>query len=118
MPGVRLMSDKMAEGIARLGTSALGVRSVEAPSGEHIADFTVLFATGGNAERFENMRAWLHLDEGLYLIPDDTAKGPCGPRLSPTFVLPRLKEVLEMYDQGENAPATFFYISRWHENRS
>ena len=45
-------------------------------------------------------------------------KGPDGPRLSPTFVSPRLKEVLEMYDQGQNAPATFFYVGRWHENRS
>lgn len=72
MPGIRLTSDKMAEGIARLGTSALGVRAVQAPTGEYIADFTVLFATGGSAERYEDMRAWLHRDEGLYLIPDDT----------------------------------------------
>ena len=72
MPGVRLTSDKMAEGIARLGTSALGVRAVQAPSGDYIADFIVLFATGGNAERYEDMRAWLHRDEGLYLIPSDT----------------------------------------------
>ena len=45
-------------------------------------------------------------------------RGPGGPRFSPTFVSPRLKEVLEMYDQGMNAPASFFYLSRWHENRS
>ena len=45
-------------------------------------------------------------------------EGPDGPRLSPTFVSPRLGEVLEMYDQGQNAPASFLYLSRWHENRS
>ena len=72
MPGIRLTSDKMAEGIARLGTSALGVRAVQAPSGDYIADFTVLFAAARNAERYEDMRAWLHCDEKLYLIPDDT----------------------------------------------
>ncbi|MDG5751973.1 hypothetical protein P8R33_12720 [Qipengyuania sp. XHP0211] len=75
MPGIRLTSDKMAEGIARLGTSALGVRAVQASSGEYIADFTVLFATGASAERYQDMRAWLHRDEGLYLIPDDTGRG-------------------------------------------
>ena len=46
------------------------------------------------------------------------SRGAGGPRLSPTFVSPRLREVLEMYDQARNAPASFFYISRWHENRS
>lgn len=80
MPGIQLTSDKMAEGIARLGMSALGVRAVQAPSGDYIADFTVLFATGGNAERYEDMRAWLHRDEGLYLIPSDT--GATGQRFS------------------------------------
>ena len=70
MPGIRLTSDKMAEGIARLGTSALGVRAVQADSGEYIAEFSVLFASGGKAERYENMRAWVDRDDGLYLIPD------------------------------------------------
>ena len=69
MPGIRLTSAKMAEGIARLGTTALGVRAVQAPSGEYIAEFSVLFASGGKAERYENMRAWVHRDDGLYLIP-------------------------------------------------
>lgn len=68
----------MAEGNARLGTTALGVGSVEASSGEYIAEFSVLFAAAGNAERNEHMRPWVDRDEGPYLIPDDGQVGtPC-----------------------------------------
>ena len=48
MPGVRLASDAMVKGIARLGTTAIGVRCLHASDDGRIADFTVLFATNGN----------------------------------------------------------------------
>lgn len=70
MPGVRLASDEMARGIARLGTTAIGVRCLHCPDDQRVADFTVLFAANGNAERFAAMRAWIDRDGGLYLIPD------------------------------------------------
>lgn len=56
MPGVKLDSKAMAEGVAKLRTSALGVRSLHGDTGEQTADFTVLFAIGGKAERYANMR--------------------------------------------------------------
>ena len=71
MPGVRLSSDEMARGIAMLGTSALGVRSLIQPDGKRIPDFTVMFAENGKAERFASMRPWFDRDGGLYLIPDE-----------------------------------------------
>lgn len=74
-PGVRLASDEMAKGIARLGTTAIGVRCLHSPDDQRVADFTVLFAANGNAERFAAMRAWIDQDGRLYLIPDeDTAE--------------------------------------------
>lgn len=71
MPGVALASDEMAKGIARLGTSAIGVRCLRSPDDQRVADFTVLFAANGNAERFAAMRAWIDRDGSLYLIPDE-----------------------------------------------
>ena len=37
---------------------------------------------------------------------------------SKTFISPSLQQTLEKFDQGKNAPAAFFFLSRWHENRS
>tara|TARA_A100001391_G_scaffold152022_1_gene109830 strand:- start:1 stop:525 length:525 start_codon:yes stop_codon:yes gene_type:complete len=75
MPGVQLASDEMAKGIARLGTTAISVRCLHSPGDQRAADFTVLFAANGKAERFAAMRAWIDQDGGLYLIPDeDTAE--------------------------------------------
>ena len=37
---------------------------------------------------------------------------------SKTFISPSLRQALEKFDQGRNAPAGFFFFSRWHENRS
>ena len=37
---------------------------------------------------------------------------------SKTFISPSLRQSLEKFDQGSDAPAGFFYLSRWHENRS
>ena len=75
MPGVRLASDAMVKGIARLGTTAIGVRCLHASDDGRIADFTVLFATNGNAERYAAMRAWIDRDGSLYLIPgEETAE--------------------------------------------
>lgn len=36
---------------------------------------------------------------------------------SKTFISPSLQQTLEKFDQGKNAPAAFFFLSRWHENR-
>ena len=46
------------------------MRAVLDDSGEYIAEFSVLFASGGKAERYEDMRAWVDRDDSLYLIPD------------------------------------------------
>ena len=35
-----------------------------------------------------------------------------------TFISPSLRKMLRKFDQGWNAPAGFFYLSQWHENRS
>lgn len=74
MPGVSLASSEMAKGIAMLGTSALGVRCLLGDGSERIADFTVLFAEEGRAERFAFMRPWLSPDGDLYLIPSEDAE--------------------------------------------
>ena len=73
MPGVRLASDQMANGIAKLGTTGIGVRCLQRLDDQRIADFTVLFAAKGKAERFAAMRPWIDRDGGLYLIPDEAA---------------------------------------------
>ena len=37
---------------------------------------------------------------------------------SKTFISPSLRKTLQNFDQGRNAPASFFYLGQWHENRS
>lgn len=74
MPGVQLASDEMVRGIAKLGTTAIGVRCLRSRDDQRIADFAVLFAANGNAERFAAMRAWIDRDGGLYLMPEDTSE--------------------------------------------
>lgn len=37
---------------------------------------------------------------------------------SKAFISPSLRQKLHKFDQGRNAPASFSYIGRWHENRS
>lgn len=71
MPGVRLDSDEMPRGIAKLGTTALEVRCLIQPAGKRIPEFTVLFAEHGKAERFADMRARFDSERGLYLIQDE-----------------------------------------------
>lgn len=39
-------------------------------------------------------------------------------RFSRTFISAPIRQTLENFDEGENAPAGFFFVSRWHENRS
>ena len=76
MPGVRLQSDEIVKAIARLGTSALGVRCLTQSDGARVSDVTVLLVENCEAERFASMRPWLDRDNGLYLIPDeDTDSG-------------------------------------------
>jgi len=36
---------------------------------------------------------------------------------SKAFISPSLRQTLEKFDQGKNAPAAFFYLAQWHENR-
>lgn len=38
--------------------------------------------------------------------------------LSRTFISPPLRQKLANFDAGRDAPPSFFYLSRWHENRS
>ena len=71
MPGVSLTSDEMLRGVAMLGTSALGVRCWVQTDEARTAEFTVLFAENGKAERFASMRPWFGRDGGHYLIPDE-----------------------------------------------
>ncbi len=37
---------------------------------------------------------------------------------SKTFISPSLRRTLQKFDEGQNAPAGFFYLGQWHENRS
>ena len=37
---------------------------------------------------------------------------------SKTFISPSVRQSLEKFDKGKDAPARFFYLGRWHENRS
>ena len=37
---------------------------------------------------------------------------------SKTFVSHSLRQRLQTFDEGQNAPASFFYLGRWHENRA
>lgn len=37
---------------------------------------------------------------------------------SKTFISPSLRRTLQKFDEGPNAPAGFFYLGQWHENRS
>ena len=39
-------------------------------------------------------------------------------RFSRTFISPPLRQTLEKFDNGKDAPASFLYLSRWSENRS
>lgn len=71
MPGIRLASEEMARGIAKLGTTALGVRCLIQPAGKRIPEFTVLFAENGKAERFAEVRPWFDRKSDLYLLPDE-----------------------------------------------
>lgn len=34
------------------------------------------------------------------------------------FVSQQLRQTLKKFDEGQNAPAGFMYLGRWHENRS
>lgn len=37
---------------------------------------------------------------------------------SNTFISPSVRQNLEKFDEAKDAPAGFFYLGRWHENRS
>ncbi|BBI19328.1 hypothetical protein EKJ_01750 [Qipengyuania flava] len=48
----------------------------------------------------------------------EVSAGLGGFPLSRTFISPPLRQTLEKFDEGKGAPASFFFTSRWHENRS
>jgi hypothetical protein len=37
---------------------------------------------------------------------------------SRAFISPQLRQTLQKFDEGKNAPACFHYLCQWHENRS
>ena len=39
-------------------------------------------------------------------------------QFSRAYMSPSMKQTLETFDNGRNAPAAFFFLSRWHENQS
>ena len=39
-------------------------------------------------------------------------------QLTRIFVSPQLRQTFLKFDEGQNAPASFMYFGRWHENRS
>ena len=39
-------------------------------------------------------------------------------QFSQTFISPPLLQTLGKFDEGNSAPAGFFFLSRWHENRT
>lgn len=38
--------------------------------------------------------------------------------LSRTFISPPLRQTLEKFDNGKDAPSSFLFLSRWHQNSS
>ena len=120
MPGVKLASKAMAKGIAKLGTSALGVRSLHGNAGEQTADFTVLFASGGKADRYANMRAWMDSEQNLYLIPE-TIEGSETPATCFKFDLGLRKAARPWEDEADRdrglAEATELLLARGADNR-
>ena len=45
-------------------------------------------------------------------------RGLEGGPFSKTFISASFRQTLEKFDHGRDAPAGFFYLSHWHENRS
>lgn len=77
------------------------------------------FFAAGLARDEDDFRRQLSRHVGQILANGTkVSRGPGDPGLSPIFMSPQLKEVLERYDEAKSAPASFIYLCRWHENRS
>ena len=79
---------------------------------------TVHFAAG-LARDVDEFRRQLAAHIGHTLANGATVNAGLGDfPFSKTFISPSLRQTLEQFDQGRDAPGGFFYLSRWHENRS
>ena len=79
---------------------------------------TVYFAAG-LARDEDEFRRQLAAHIGHTRANGATVKAGLGDfPLSKTFISPQLRQTLQKFDQGQNAPASFFYLGQWHENRS
>ena len=79
---------------------------------------TVYFAAGLVRDEDE-FRRQLAAHIGHALANGATVKAGLGEfPLSKTFISSSLRQILQKFDEGRNAPAGFFYLGQWHENRS
>ena len=79
---------------------------------------TVHFAAGF-ARNEDEFRRQLATHIGHTLANGATVKAGLGEfPLSKTFISPSLSQTLQKFDDGQNVPASFMYLGRWHENRS
>ena len=79
---------------------------------------TVYFAAG-LARDEDEFRRQLAAHIGHTFANGATVKAGFGDSPScKTFISPSLRRTLQKFDEGQNAPAGFFYFGQWHENRS
>ena len=79
---------------------------------------TVYFAAG-LARDEDEFRRQLAAHIGHTFANGATAKaGLADFPFSKTFISPQLRQTLQKFDEDRNAPASFFYLGQWHENRS
>lgn len=79
---------------------------------------TVHFAAG-LARNEDEFRRQLATHIGHTLANGATVKAGLGEfPLSKTFISPSLSQTLQKFHDGQNVPASFMYLGRWHENRS
>ncbi|MBL4857665.1 MAG: hypothetical protein JKY36_00420 [Erythrobacter sp.] len=79
---------------------------------------TVYFAAG-LARDEDEFRRQLSVYIGHTFANGATVKAGLGDfPFSKTFISPSLRQTLRKFDEARNAPASFFYLSQWHENRS
>ena len=79
---------------------------------------TVHFAAG-LARDEDEFRRQLAAQIGYMLADGAEVKEGLGQfRFSRTFISPTLGRKLGKFDEGGDVPAVFFFVGRWHENRS
>ena len=79
---------------------------------------TVYFAAG-LARDEDEFRRQLATHIGHTFANGATVKAGLGDfPFSKTFISPSLRQTLRKFDEARNAPASFFYLGQWHENRS